>query len=382
MKKQMILSVIAVAGMGLGLVSCGESNASGKGSNSGTSTSKAEIGVVTDVGLLKDGGFNEGTYNGAVDFAKKNNKTYQYYQPANGSDATDNDRVAAMELAIKNGAKVVVAPGFLQAAAMTQVASENPDIKFIFVDGFTLNDSNNKVLQNVTAITYKEQESGYMAGYAAVKDGYTTLGGCFGGGGTNPACNRYAYGYAQGINAAAKEKNIQTTLKVSYQYGSSFTGGPDLRAQMDSWYKTGTEIIFACGGTMVESVVSAAQSYPEKKIIGVDTDQKGLSDQVLTSAMKGLSVSVNRVLEQLYNDNEWDSKLGGKAQNLGAKEDSTGLPTAEWRFKTFTKEDYQTMLDGIKNGTIAIDDKTENDCNVQEFWSKDIFTNVTITLDK
>ncbi len=382
MKKQMILSVIAVAGMGLGLVSCGETKGSDKTSTTGSATAKAEIGVVTDVGMLKDGGFNEGTYNGAVDFAKKNNKTYQYYQPANGSNATDNDRVAAMELAIKNGAKVVVAPGYFQATAMTQVASENPDVKFIFVDGFTLSDANNKVLSNVTAITYKEQESGYMAGYAAVKEGYTKLGGCFGGGGTNPACNRYAYGYAQGINAASKEKGIKSILKVSYQYGSSFTGGSDLRTQMDSWYKDGTEIIFACGGTMVESVVSAAQSYPEKKLIGVDTDQKGLSDQVLTSAMKGLSVSVNRVLDQLFNKNEWDSKLGGKAQNLGAKEDSTGLPTEEWRFKNFTKEEYQTLFEGIKNGTISIDDKVDNDCNEQAFWSKEVFTDVTITLDK
>ena len=166
MKKTSVLmglvSLVAIAG---GLTSCGKNS--------------AEIAVVTDVGLLKDGGFNEGTYNGAVEFATSAKKTYQYYQPANGGEATDNDRIAAMETAIKNNAKVIVAPGFLQAAAMTKVASENPEVKFIFVDGWTLTDDKKNVLNNVTAITYKEQESGFLAGYAAVKDGYTKLGGCF-----------------------------------------------------------------------------------------------------------------------------------------------------------------------------------------------------------
>lgn len=371
MKKQLILSIIAVAGMGFGLTSCGESG-------------QAEIAVVTDVGQLKDGGFNEGTYNGAVDFAKANNKSYKYYQPANGSNATDNDRIAAMETAIKNGAKVVVAPGFLQAAAMQKVATDNPDVKFVFVDGWVLQDADEKDLKNVTAITYKEQESGYLAGYAALKEGYTKFGGCFGGGGSNPACNRYAYGYAQGINAAAKEDNKNVTLTLSYKYGESFQASNDLQTQMASWYAGGTEITFACGGSMVNSVVTAAQAYKDARIIGVDTDQHGLSEQVLTSAQKGLAVSVNQVLNQIYNKNEWDSKLSAKAQNLGAAENATGLPTegAGWRFKTFTKDQYNTVFNGIKNGTIAIDSQVDEDCNVQSFWTKDAFTNLTVTLEK
>ena len=159
-----------------------------------------EIAVVTDVGQLMDGGFNQGTYEGAKAYAEAHGLTYQYYQPANGADATDNDRIAAMRQAIKNGAKVIVAPGFLQAAAMRTVAKESPEVKFVFVDGWALTDSvdakgndNGQPLQNVTAIVYKEEESGYMAGYAAVKEGYTKLGGTFGGGGTNPACNRFLY---------------------------------------------------------------------------------------------------------------------------------------------------------------------------------------------
>ncbi len=112
-------------------------------------TGAAEIAVVTDVGQLMDKGFNQGTYEGAEAYAKAHNISYRYYQPANGSDASDNDRIAAMKQAIDNGAKIIVAPGFLQATAMETVAKENPEVKFVFVDGWALN------LDNVTAIVYK-----------------------------------------------------------------------------------------------------------------------------------------------------------------------------------------------------------------------------------
>ena len=187
-----------------------------------------EIAVVTDVGQLMDGGFNQGTYEGVEAYAKANNKTYNYYQPANGANATDNDRIAAMRQAITNGAKVIVAPGFLQAAAMTTVALESKDVKFVFVDGWALDDGNGNVLPNVTAIVYKEQESGYLAGYAVVKDGYTKLGGTFGGGGSNPACNRFAYGFVQGAKAAADELGVDVEIKISFMYGSTFSASQEL----------------------------------------------------------------------------------------------------------------------------------------------------------
>ena len=119
MKKFLSLLVILCAA--LMLVACGNKT--------------YEIAVVTDVGQLNDGGFNQGTYEGAVAYAKANKISIKYYQPANGADATDNDRIAAMRQAIENGAKVIVTPGFLQATAIQTVAAESPEVKFIFIDG-------------------------------------------------------------------------------------------------------------------------------------------------------------------------------------------------------------------------------------------------------
>ena len=320
-----------------------------------------EIAVVTDVGQLNDGGFNQGTYEGAVNYARAHNISCKYYQPANGTDATDNDRIAAMRQAIENGAKVIVTPGFLQATALSTVAAENPEVKFIFIDGWQLG------LANVTAVSYKEEESGYLAGYAAVMDGYTKLGGTFGGGGSNAACNRFAYGYVQGIQAAAAKKGVDVEVRISFQYGDAFSATPELQTQISGWYNKGTQIVFSCGGSMLQSVKAAAEETTDGKIIGVDVDQSGESERVLTSAVKGLSASVEKILGELY-DGKWDELLADKCSNLGAADDATGLPTATWRFKTFTVDEYKALFADLKAGKISIDSSTPESMKNEAFW--------------
>ena len=147
-------------------------------------------------------------------------------------------------------------------------------------------------------------------------------------------------------------------MKYSYKYGSTFSASPDLQTQISGWYNSGTEVVFACGGSMFSSVKSAAAENTNAKIIGVDVDQSGESTQVITSAVKGLAVSVERVLGQFY-DGKWDAELGGKTQNLGAAENATGLPTESWSLKNFTVEQYQAELAKIVNGEITVDNNFE-----------------------
>ena len=311
---------------------------------------------------------NQGTYEGAQAYAEANGIGYKYYQPANGSDASDNDRIDAMKQAINNGAKIIVAPGFLQATAMETVAKDNPDVKFVFVDGWALG------LDNVTAIVYKEQESGYLAGYAAVMEGYTKLGFTGGGGGANPAVNRFGYGFIQGAEAAAAEKDTKVTIKYSFKYGETFSASNELQTQIAGWYSDGTEVVFACGGSMFQSVKSAAGEYENAKIIGVDVDQSGESEKVITSAVKGLAASVEKVLGQFY-DGKWDEELADKAQNLGAADDATGLPTETWRLENFSVDDYKALLEKIKSGDITPVAEVPED--VTAGW-----TNVTVTVEE
>ncbi len=374
MKK--LLSVLLAFFMVFALVGCSNNEDDNNGGTTGTEDGY-KVAVVTDVGQLNDGGFNQGTYEGAVAFAEKNGLSYKYYQPANGSDATDDDRIAAMRQAVEGGAEIVVTPGFLQAAALETVAKENPEVKFVFVDGWNLG------LANVTAISYHEEESGFFAGYAAVMDGYTKLGGTFGGAGTNAACNRFAYGYVQGMQAAAAELGTNVEATISFLYGGSFSASTELQTQISGWYTNGTEVVFACGGSMLQSVKAAAAETENGKIIGVDTDQSAESDRVITSAFKNLSGSVDLTLTKWF-EGKWDGELADKLSNLGVGDEATGLPTAEgsWRFENFTVDQYHEVFAKVADGSIKIDSDCA-DLSTAAAWDglKANCPNVTLTLE-
>ena len=319
---------------------------------------KYQVAFITDVGQLKDKSFNQGTFDGVKLYAANNGKSYKYYQPANGNEATDDDRIDAMKLACQNGAEVVVAAGFMQEAALKAAAEANPTVNFVFIDGYPLSTEAGESLTNVAGISFMEQQSGYLAGYAAVKEGYTKLGYMGGGGGTNPACQRFGYGFVQGADAAAKEMGVQVEMKYSWAYGSAFSASPELQAMATGWYTNGTEIIFCCGGSMFQSVASAA-SAEDGLVVGVDVDQSFESPAVITSAMKGLSDAAVWAIGKHY-DGQWE-EVGGKATSLGAADNAVGLPTATWSLENWTVEEYEALVAEVAAGNVEISDELVTD---------------------
>ena len=318
---------------------------------------KYEIGFVTDVGQLKDKSFNQGTYDGVKLYAAANGLSYKYYQPANGDKATDDDRYDAMKAACDNGAKVVVCAGFLQEAALKKAAAEYPDVAFVFIDGYPVSvDADSPVLTNVAGISFMEEQCGYFAGYAVVKEGFEKLGFTGGGGGTNPACVRYGYGFVQGANDAAKEMGKTVDINYTWQFGNTFSPSPELMAMVSGWYNAGTEIVFCCGGNMFQSVAQAAAEN-DGAVVGVDTDQSFESDTVVTSATKGLASAVQWALAKVYDGTF--SEIGGNATSLGADNNAVGLPTATWSMQNFTVEEYEALFQKILNGEVTIDNNSE-----------------------
>ena len=334
-----------------------------------SSDGKYELAFVTDVGQLKDKSFNEGTWNGVKLYAAQNNLSYKYYQPANGANATDDDRFNSMQAAVDAGAKVVVCAGFLQATALAKVAIANPSVDFVFIDGWALTDASNAPLKNVAAIAFQEEQCGYMAGYAVVMEGYDKLGFCGGGGGTNPACCRYGYGYVQGANDAAKSLNKTVQINYSWQYGSNYAASPELQTMATGWYQNGTQVIFACGGSMFDSIAAAA-SASDGFVVGVDSDQSSQSDTVITSAMKGVGEAAQFAIGKVYDGSFAD--IGGIVTTLGAKEGATGLPTATWSLKNFTVDQYNALFSKIVDGTVKVDNQYPAD------MSTATFSNVTL----
>jgi len=322
-----------------------------------------EYALVTDVGDIDDESFNQAAWEAVKDYAEANDKSYAYYRPT--EDSTD-ARVAAIEQAVAKGAKIVVCPGYLFEVAIYNVQDLYPDVNFVLLDGepHTPDYETYKTSDNVANMLYKEEIAGYLAGYAAVKDGFTKLGFC--GGMAVPAVMRYGYGYIQGIDdaAAADTKNVE----LNYYYANAFQATDAATALMKSWYADGTEVVFGCGGKVYQSVVEGVKSQEGSKWIGVDVDQyKGLEDaeakaSIITSAMKGLRESVTTALE-LYNAGTF-ATVSGQTWNLGLEtqiadaeaRDYVGLPTetASWGFETFTLSAYNTLLNSIKDGVLVV----------------------------
>ena len=313
-----------------------------------------EIALITDKGNIDDKSFNQGSWEGVVEFAEENKISHKYYKPEEASDA---GYLASIDLAVKGGAKVIVTPGFLFEVPIFEAQTKYPDVKFILLDGapHTADYKTFRTDANVASVMYAEEQSGYLAGYAAVKDGMTKLG--FMGGMAVPAVQAFGYGFLQGAEDAAKE--LSATVEVKYHYTGNFEENDTNKATAKAMYQGMTEVIFACGGSVGKSVMAAA-AETNKKVIGVDVDQRYDSATVITSATKGLATSVVQVLEAIYNDT-W-ATYSGKTTYFNAANGGVGLPTivigdangnAFDRFTSFNKAQYDVVFAKLVAGTIT-----------------------------
>ena len=322
-----------------------------------------KVAMITDYGDITDQSFNQTTYEASKAFCEANGLSFKYFKPA--GDSTE-ARVASVEQAVQEGFNVIVMPGYAFGATVAEVAEKNEKVTFVALD-VSQGDlgADYTIPGNVATFVYHEELSGFMAGYAAVKEGYRKLG--FLGGMAVPAVIRFGYGFVQGANTAAVEMNIANEVSVNYVYGGKFNGTPEITAVMDTWYQGGTEVVFACGGGIFTSACEAAtKAGVNGKVIGVDTDQsyningKYGAGLCITSAMKGLAPTVNTILTDIF-AGKWEN-YAGKINKLGmvsgtdASLNYVQLPTDTWSMTNFTKADYATLVGKIFDGTITISD--------------------------
>ena len=371
--KRKIMAILLAAAMTGSLAGCGSTQDKNAAD---ASEQKMKVAMVTDSGDITDQSFNQMTYEACKAWGKENDIEFNYYKPQSDSDEA---RTASVDQAVADGANVIVLSGYVFAPTVIDESDLYPEVKFLALDvsagdicekgigeGYDYNPDHYNVTDyynedNVYCCTYQEELSGFMAGYAAVMLGYRHLG--FLGGMSVPAVNRYGYGYVQGADAAAKELGITDEVQVEYVCGGQFYGDADITAYMDTWYGSkGVEVVFACGGGIYTSAAEAAVKTGGK-VIGVDLDQSVTINEykdglTVTSAMKGLQVTIDNVLDAILND-EWDEYVG-KIENLGMEspdpvENYVQLPeeTTQWD-DTFTKEDYQKLVEKMYNGEYEV----------------------------
>ena len=311
-----------------------------------------DLALITDIGTIDDKSFNQGAWEGVVAYAEANNVTHKYYKP---TEKSTDAYLAAIDLAVNAGAKTIVTPGFLFEEPIYIAQDIYPEVNFILLDGepHSADYSDYRTEKNVMPILYAEQEAGFLAGYAVVKAGYTKLG--FMGGMAVPAVIRYGYGFVQGAEKAAEEMGI-SEITMNYHYTGGFDATPEAQTLAASWYNDGVEVIFGCGGAVGNSVMAAAEAAG-KFVVGVDVDQSSESDTVITSAMKGLSASVEAAIGSIYAG----EFKGGETAVFSAANNGVQLPMATSKLNDFDQAAYDDLFTKIVSGEYVINADTAAD---------------------
>lgn len=356
-----VFSLVIVLLIGLVLVACGGG--------------PYKIAMITDTGDIDDGSFNQGTWEGIKDYAKENNVSHKYYKPRG---ETVPDYMAAIDLAVAGGAEIVITPGFYFEAPIYEAQTKYPDVSFVLLDGSPSDGTNSLVGENTLSIFFKEEQSGFLAGYATVKEGFKKLG--FMGGIAVPAVQRFGIGWIAGAYYAALEDEVADFEfnSANYQYLNSFGPSDTTKSLAASWYGAGVEVIHAAAGGAGSSVMAAASERTNKWVVGVDSDQANDSNTVLTSAVKAVGQAAYDALEAFYND----EFPGGETQDLGVSELGVELPMKTSRFETFTEAQYTAIFNKLAAGTVVVPRTAAELETFLEGLEVDITTNLEALFDK
>lgn len=330
----------------VGICSC-------KKNNLGLVKGKSKIALITGVQELELDFLNEEVWQGIVAFGDENEVEYTYYTP---QEATVDKIYSTFELAVNEGADVLVCMGPMFSGAIKKMQENYEDIKIIAID--VAEASIGTLGKNTHCVSFKQNQAGYLAGYAAVKDGFTKLG--FYGEYDIERYSGYGYGFFNGVVDAAKEDDIK--VELDFAFGNEFDSAEQGVEAVGSWYKNGCEIVLVAGSE--ETVRTIAESAVENfaYIMGTSIDQSYLGqtfdyNPFMVSAMKGLREAINTTLERAATK-QWEEELSGKTAFFGL-ENGNYLYLNEdewlWLFEKFTLDEYWTLKESISSEEISVE---------------------------
>ena len=228
-----------------------------------------KIGMVTDVGGVNDGSFNQSAWEGLQRAGEAFGCEVKYIESKGDADYVPN-----IESFLDEDYDLIVCVGYMMADAVRDAAELYPDQKFAIID-----DASNADLDNVTCMMFEQEQASYLVGLAA---GYTTESNIVGfvTGAANETMNSFGYGYCAGVLDANPDATI---LQYNANNFGDASGG---KTAVNTMVTKGADVVFhAAGGTGI-GVIDGCK---ENKIwaIGVDSDQSPLAPEtILTSALK------------------------------------------------------------------------------------------------
>lgn len=298
-------------------------------------TGKLKVGLVTDVGKINDGTFNQFAYEGLKRAEADLDIEIAYIETQAQADYDKNFAQFADQ-----GFDVVIGVGFLMGDAVKAAAEKYPDIKFAIVDF-----AYDPALPNVEGLVFAEDEAGYLAGALAAQ---LTQSGTIAvvGGIEIPPVQKYVIGYTNGA------KSINPDINVQSVYIDSFTDRARGAEAARSFIAEGADVIFGAGGQTGSGGIQAA-AQDGIYVIGVDQDeylttfQKGTTpgaDKIASSALKRVDVAVYNAIKAAV-----DGTFKGGTQLFNAANDGVGLAESHDAGSAITPE-IQAKLDEIQKG--------------------------------
>jgi len=371
--KKVLLIAFALV-LTLGLVACGGADAGQEidqdaqnvetiADDAVTGEDALRIVVVTSPSGVDDGSFNQNNYEGVLAFIEAGgNATVNTVREPEMDNA-----VSAVEQIVANY-DIIVLPGF-QFAGITPVAEANPETYFILVDTFPVDEAGDEVtLDNVYAMRFAEQESGFLAGIAAALS--TESGNvAFVGGGAIPPVVNYQFGFEAGVNYANANLDANAELvnlsafagtdvrdiNVGGNYVGTFNDEATGKQIGDALIAEGADVIFVAAGGSGNGVFTAAKEADGVFVIGCDVDQfddgtDGDRNVVLTSALKVMDLQVQKQLDAIV-----AGTFAGGNSVLTAADDATGIVTADGRqqLSAETITALEAALAAMNEGTIV-----------------------------
>ena len=252
-----------------------------------TCDTPVKVGLVTDVGRINDKGFNQSAYEG-MEAAKAEAPTC--FETDYIETTSQSDYAANIAQFTDSGSNVVIGVGFLLGDGLGAAAIENPDVKFISVDGVPNPPNDTSWMTNGESLFFAEDQAGYMAGVLAASMTKTDHIGVVGGLVVVPPVERFVEGYIDGA------KSVKPDITVDFVYTTSFVDPPQGSNAAQQMIDGGADVIFGAGGLTGNGALEAACQAEGVYAIGVDTDQyetlPSVQSCILSSATKNVAGAV------------------------------------------------------------------------------------------
>lgn len=296
-----------------------------------------KIGLITDVGGVNDGSFNQSAWEGLEKAGEELGVEVNYLE-----SATDADYQPNMETFVDEDYDLIISVGYMLADATREAAEANPDTKFAIIDDSSID------LPNVTSLMFKAEQASYLVGYVA---GLTTKTNNIGfvAGMTNETMNQFGYGYCAGAIDANPDITVQQFNANSF--ADSATG----KTMANTAITNGADIVFQAAGATGLGVIEACQEAGVYAI-GVDSDQSSIAPKtVLTSAMKRVDNAVYDAVQELIDD-----KLEGGVQTFDLAAGGVDIAPSQDLISDDVIKAVDEVKEKIISGDVVIPDNKDD----------------------